>query len=195
MQPIPTPSPNQVLQIATSLEKTIDSAVQQGVVGILLLLSISLVLYMVYQIAVTYVNRNKRPDNSAVNSAIEALAEMNHNRDDEAKLDREERRKEQDEWRKITHQQRQDFIDALSPITDGYNRVGDILDNQTRIMQSLVGRVNGELDTMQIIRTELKQFATTGSVPLQELIMMVSEMKKSLDQIKEENISIFNIFF
>lgn len=187
MQPTPTPiAPNQLLQVAASLEKTIDSAVQQGVVGILLLLSIALVLYMIFQIVVVYVNRNKKPDNSAVNNAVDALAEMNHNRDEEARLDRDERRKEQEEWRKITHQQRQDFIDALSPITDGYNRVGDILDNQTHIMQTLVGKVTTELDTMQIIRTELKQFATSGSIPLQQLIGMVSEMKTSLDMIKED---------
>jgi len=187
MQPTPTPFPsNQLLQVAASMEKTIDSAVQQGVVGILLLLSIALVLYMIFQIIVAYVNRNKKPDNAAVNNAIEALAEMNHNRDEEARLDRDERRKEQEEWRKITHEQRQDFIDALSPIPDGYNRVGDILDNQTHIMQTLVGKVTTELDTMQIIRAELKQFAASGSIPLQQLIAMVAEMKGSLDKIKED---------
>lgn len=176
--PIPTPTPsNEVTHLVQAVENTVDKAVQQGVVGVLLLFAvIGLVLAIAYLLRI-YFRRNAKPDDTGLNNAILALGAASANRDEEAKLDRQEREAERAEWRRIIEQQMGVMNTNQAAQT---NAMQTVAASQTDVAASLK-KLSGLTQTMQ---QDLSAINTVGSPPLQGLITMVTNIEAKLDEIK-----------
>lgn len=180
--PTPTPVPvGQIAQTVQQLNQTAYNAVQQGAVGIVLLLAVALVLFVLFMILRTYVNRNHTDETDGTNNAISALARMSDNRDKEAAIEREERRKEQEQWRQLIEQRDQQsdrqyekFIEAVSHMSDAHFKIADTL----KLMREK------DLIATQGMEQSLTQMATIGSIPLQGLIQTAAQIKVIVDEIR-----------
>lgn len=180
--PTPTPFPaGQIAQTVQKLDQTIDNAIQQGAIGIVLLLAVALVLFMLWMILKSYINRNHTDENDGTNNAISALARMSDNRDKEAAIEREQRREEQEQWRQLVEkrdaesaQQNEKFIEAVSHMADAHFMIADTL----KLIREQ------DLPLTQSMEQSLTQMSTMGSIPLQGLIQTAAQIKVAVDEIR-----------
>lgn len=186
--PVPTPTlpPNITNQIIQTSEALVDRAFQQGIVGFLLLCALALVIYMVVQLLRTYTQRNNKPDNptSGINEAISGLVTMNENRDKEAALDREDRKREQEQWRNVIEKQIQNqsaqsdkYIEAISHYSDAQFMVADTL-------KQLKQAADGASTIHNNVAENVNTIVTIGSVPLRQLIATVEQIKTIVSQVQ-----------
>lgn len=153
--PTPTPIPsNQIVQAVQASQNIIDNAVQQGIVGVLLLFGIAAVLYFATQLLKAYFQRNVKPDNSGVNEAIKAMADGNIRSAEREERLENERRQERVEWRKHIEERDTKFIEAVSHLSDGYNRMGDVLVGQAELQKSIVADHKADVTTITTIKND-----------------------------------------
>lgn len=184
--PTPTPIPsNQIVQAVQASQNIIDNAVQQGIVGVLLLIGIAAVLYTATQLLKAYFQRNNKPENTGSNDAIKAMAEMTTRSDEREERQQSQRQQEREEWRKQIEVRDEKFIDAVSHLGDGYNRMGDVLERQVALQETMVLDRHGDTSTINAMKLDLGQMVSQGSIPLRGLIIKTDSIKTDTEAILE----------
>jgi hypothetical protein len=183
--PTPTPIPSsQIVQAVQASQNIIDNAVQQGIVGVLLLFAIAVVLYMAAQLIKAYFQRNYRPDQGQ-DSAIKAMAEMTTRSDEREERQQAQRQQEREEWRKQIEARDGKFIEAVSHLGDGYNRMGDVLERQVALQEAMASDRKFDATTINAMKADLGQMVSEGSIPVRSLIPKVDAIKSDTDVILE----------
>lgn len=183
LTPTPVPS-NQIVQAVQASQNIIDNAVQQGIVGVLLLIGIAAVLYTATQLIRVYFQRNSKPDTAGTYDAIKAMAEMTTRSDEREERQQEERRLERAEWRQQIADRDNKFTEAIVHLGDGYNRIGDVLVRQESRQEALEIKRNSEIVTIAAMKDDIGQMVSMGSVPLRGLIETVARIEITLAEIK-----------
>jgi hypothetical protein len=169
--PTPTPVPSsQIVQAVQASQNIIDNAVQQGIVGVLLLIGIAAVLYFATNLLKAYFQRNNRPDNTGVNEAVKAMADGQIRSAEREERLEGERRQERMEWRKQIEERDNKFIEAVNHLGDGYNRMGDILVRQAALYETSIADRNADMNTITAMKADIGQMVNLGSVPLRGLV-------------------------
>lgn len=196
MTPTPVPS-SQIVQAVQATQNIIDSAVQQGIVGVLLLIAISAVFISLGFAIRAYSNRNQKPESDIPNNAIQALAEnTRYNNEREERLEAE-RRQERSEYRTQIEKRDIKFIEAITHLGDGYNRVGDTLAGVLKLLEADKSDNTMRDTTFNAMKDDIGQMVNVGSVPLrrlienvdgygQDLIRKVDAIALSVDEIKNK---------
>lgn len=172
--PTPTPVPSsQIVQAVQASQNIIDNAVQQGIVGVLLLIAIAVVLFALGYAINAYARRNNRPDNTGTNNLIESQSET-------LKELREEFKQERIEWRKLIDKQNDNFTEAVQHLGDGYNRMVDVQDKQVALETSINNERRSDFATITALKADVGQMVNVGSIPLRKLIENVDGYSKTI---------------
>lgn len=144
--------------------QTVNAIVQLGAVGVLILLSISLLIYL-----------SRRPANSTDDTVLIAIANLSDKQFQAAAKKDELREKREEEYRNDRKEQTERFIASI--------------DRQTVVLQTIQATnmaVSGSLDTQKNDTTAIKDAVTqmrdVGSLPLQDVQKKVTHISEMFDE-------------
>lgn len=183
-----TPIPPVVNQVLDKVQNTVDSAVQQGVVGVLLLIAIAIALFALGYAIKQWSKRNSQEEslNTGTNDAIAALARMTDKMSEQSRIEREEQRKTEAEYRGLIKDMNERHIESIAAIADANNRLADNLMNQTGLLSAINNADQAQSVSVNDMSQSLKQMTEYGSKPLQGLIETADHIKKSIDELTEQ---------
>lgn len=154
---MPTPIPN--LGQLTQLQKNLSDIIQQGIVGVFILMGIIGVLIAAAIFMVAYARRNQKPvDTTAgTNAAINAFAEMINAQNKQIEEDRQLRRDENEANRKQIKELHERYIESISATADATNRIADNHDKLIALWNAEIGNkpYQGLIDTVNRIETDV----------------------------------------
>lgn len=159
--------------------KTLDSIVQLGAIGVLLLLALALVIFL-------WTKRNAKPSNAVESDAIVALARIADNQQEQIKEQQAWQRKAEEANRALVSQINERNIESVSAVADATNRLADTLQSQTALLTAINSGNQAQSASVLTMQADLKQMTEVGSKPLQGLVEMVARIEITLNQIKAE---------
>ena len=121
--PIPTPTPITDTQILQAVTKTVDTAFQQGVVGVLLLFAATGFITAIAVVIVVWSRRAVKPSdptagtNAAINALAEAISAGNKRLDETLGAQKEK----DDEDRQQDKELNEKYIESISAQADATN--------------------------------------------------------------------------
>lgn len=170
---IPTPTPISETQILQAVTRTVDTAFQQGVVGVLLLFAATGFITAIAVVIVVWSRRSVKPSDptAGTNAAINALAEAisaGNKRLDETLFAQKEK---DDEDRQQDKELNEKYIESISAQADATNSSLDAL--KKLITDSAT------------MKEDLHTMSTQGSKPLNDLIVKFDDIQRDVKSIKE----------
>lgn len=176
MTPTPIPGPN--TQFVERVGDTIDSAVQQGVVGVLLLLGVTAVLLALAFVFYQYRQRNAKPKESAetILGPMASLLDQSLSANREAAKAQKER---DEEHRKELKERDDTHKKEIKEITE---RAVNAEVRSASAMEAMVGIQTNSNTDLSLLKTAVLQMVETGSLPLQAVAQTVGRIETKLDQ-------------
>lgn len=182
---MPTPIPN--IGQLTQLQKNLSDIIQQGIVGVFILMGIIGVLIAAAIFMVAYSRRNQKPiDTTAgTNAAINAFAEMINSQNKQIEEDRQLRRDENEANRKQIKELHERYIESISANADATNRIADNHDKLIALWNAEIGNkpYQGLIDTVNRIETDVSNISKQ-LIPASK-DMQKREMQDFLDAIND----------
>lgn len=172
---MPTPTSIPDTQLLQAVARTVDSAFQQGVVGVLLLFAATGFFVSIAIVVIAWSRRNTKPSdptsgtNAAINALAEAISAGNKRFDDV--LDNQKEKENAD--RQQDKEQNERYIESITAQSDATNNLADTLKKYA-------------FDNISM-KDDLHTMTTQGSKPLNELIQKFDEIKDIVVSIKENS--------
>jgi hypothetical protein len=170
---IPTPTPVSNTQILQAVASTIDSAFEQGLVGVLLLFAASLFILTIAIVIIAWSRRNLKPadttagTNAAISALAEAISAGNKRFDDVIEAQKEKDNADRIQSREMDEK----YIESFGANAAATNSLVDLLRKQ--------GNEN------LAMKDALQTMTTQGSKPLNDLILKFDEIQRDVKSIRE----------
>lgn len=167
---IPTPDITNNAQFSQWVQ-SINSIIQLGAVGVLILLGLSLLLYL-------WITRNRKPANADSQVVITMLSGI------VAKQD-ERQEKSEEANRTLIKEMSDHYTEGMTTIAEGMNKQADNTSQLAAVLKEINDNNKQQSLGVLTMRDDIRQMTERGSVPLQNLVTTADGIKSDTEIILE----------